>query len=128
MRRHVPSTSRWAAEIGYSRAVQAGPLIEVAGISAVGADGAMIGDGDVALQFEACLTTLEQVLADLGAGVEDVVRTRIYLRTVEDWERCAPMHYERFGDTRPASSWFGDTRFVDDAMLVEIEATAWTEV
>jgi enamine deaminase RidA (YjgF/YER057c/UK114 family) len=123
MRRRVVARGAWAGVVGYSRAVRAGGLIEVAGTAAVAEDGGVIAPGDPYEQTRAALAIVEDALRELGAGLGDVVRTRIYVRDVADWEDVGRAHGEAFEEIRPASSMI-QAAMVHPDMLVEIEATA----
>jgi enamine deaminase RidA (YjgF/YER057c/UK114 family) len=122
-RQRVGTQAPWAGVVGYSRAIRAGDTIHVAGTAAVGVDGGIVHRGDAYRQAQHCLSIIAAALAELGAGVEHVVRTRMYVRNAGDWEAVGRAHGEVFGETRPATTMVV-TSFIDDAMLVEIEAEA----
>jgi enamine deaminase RidA (YjgF/YER057c/UK114 family) len=115
----------WEAIIGYSRVVKAGPLVEVSGCTAVGPDGELVGVGDVGVQVEMALANVVRALAQAGATVGDVTRTRMYLTDVSTWEAAGRAHGEVFAQARPASTMVEVSSLLDPRMLVEIEATAY---
>lgn len=122
-RRVVPTSAPWAATVGYSRAVRVGGHVSVSGTAAVAEDGSVAHPGDAYGQARRCLEIVVSALGELGAGVEDVVRTRLYVRDPADWESVGRAHGEVFGTVRPATTMVM-TGFIDPAMLVEIEADA----
>lgn len=119
---NVLSGGVWEHRIGYSRAVQVGPMIFVSGCTAADATGSVAGDAYT--QSKAALETIRLALFSLGAGFEDVVRTRMYLRDMEDWEAVGRAHAEVFANVRPAATMLEVSRFIHPAMLVEIEVDA----
>lgn len=123
-RLNVSSGAKWEDIVGYSRAVRIGNTIEVAGTTAVGADGAVVGPGDVYTQTLFTLRKMERALIQAGASLRDVVRTRIYLTDVSQWEAAGRAHGECFRDIKPASTMLEVSKLIDPALLVEIEATA----
>lgn len=123
MRRRVETAAPWAAIVGYSRAVRTGDTIHVAGTASVGDDGSIMHAGDAYLQARRCLEIIIAALRELGAGSEHVVRTRMYVRSPDDWEAVGRAHGEVFSQVRPATTMVF-TGFIDPAMLVEIEADA----
>lgn len=124
MRRTVQSGARWESIAGYSRAVRVGNVIHVAGTTAQGPDGALVGKGDAAAQTRRCLQIIEEALRALDAGLADVVRTRMYVTDIRQWEPIARVHGEVFADIRPATAMVEVSGLVDPDMLVEIEAEA----
>jgi enamine deaminase RidA (YjgF/YER057c/UK114 family) len=108
--------------IGYSRAVRAGTKIAVSGTASNGADGGAHGAGDVYEQTARALEIIEESLAALGAGLDSVIRTRIMMVNIGDWQEAARAHAEVFGEIRPACSFVEVSRFIDPEWLVEIEA------
>ncbi len=124
-RLNISSASPYEDVIGFSRAVRVGPYVHVSGTTATGEDGDLIGVHDVYGQAVKVLQNIEQALAEAGATMADVVRTRIYLRNIEHWQRVAEAHSEAFGDVRPASTLIEVSRFVDPRMLIEIDADAY---
>lgn len=123
-RMRVPTAARWAATVGYSRAILAGDTIYVSGTLAVGEDGKITNPGDPYGQARRCLEIIVDALSQLGAGAEHVVRTRMYVRQIEDWEAVGRAHGEVFGDARPATTLVAVADLADSEALVEIEALA----
>lgn len=123
-RRLVSSGAPWEARVGYSRAVRFGDYLVVSGTTAVGADGELVGRNDAYTQARRCLDIIAAALAEAGSCIEDVVRTRMYVTRIEDWEAVGRAHGEVFGSIRPASSLVAVARLIDPDMLVEIEADA----
>lgn len=121
---NIPGNSPWESVIGFSRAVRVGGSIYVSGTVATGGDGAVVGKGDAYAQAAQALRNVEAALGQAGARSADVVRTRIYVTDIEDWEAVARAHREAFGSVRPASTLVEVSRLADPAMLVEIEADA----
>lgn len=122
-RRRVETAAPWAATVGYARAVRAGNAIHVAGTTAVGEDGRILHPGDPYRQALRCFEIIEAALRELGAGMEHVVRTRMFVRDPAHWQEVGRAHGEYFRDIRPASTMVF-TAFIDEAMLVEIEVDA----
>lgn len=122
MRRSVSTGTRWEALAGYARAVRVGNRVLVSGTTASGPNGT-VAVGDPAGQARFVLDRIERALNDLGASLRDVVRTRIFVRRIEDWEAVARVHGERFGEIRPANT-LVQAQLVGDDLLVEIEAEA----
>lgn len=123
--RRISSGTRWEPLVGYSRAVRAGPLVEVSGTTSTDGHGDLVGEGDPYAQTIRALENIESALVEAGARLSDVIRTRIYVTDMESWEEVGRAHGEVFGRIRPATSLVEVTRLVDPAMLVEIEARAW---
>ena len=125
MERHIfGSGAKWEPIVGYSRAVRVGSQVFVAGTTATGADGAIIGTGDPYAQTVQVLANIRAALERAGARVEHVVRTRIFVTDVAHWEDVGRAHGEVFGAIRPASTLVQVSALVDPAMLVEIEVDA----
>ncbi len=124
MRRLVSSGSPYEPQIGSSRAVRAGSIVTVAGTAPIGPDGRTVGPGDPAAQALRCLEIIAAALEGAGASLGHVVRTRILLTRIDDWQVVADVHGEFFREVRPASTVMQVSRFVDPDWLVEIEADA----
>ncbi|MGA7546877.1 MAG: RidA family protein [Methyloceanibacter sp.] len=122
-RLNVSSGSPYEPVVGFSRALRVGNIVAVGGTTA-GSGGKMVGIGDPAAQARAILEIIAKALADAGARLEDVIRTRIYLTDIDHWEAVGRVHGEVFGEIRPASSILQVTRFINPDLLVEIEADA----
>lgn len=122
--RRAFSGAPWEDGYGYCRAVRDGDRIWVSGTAAVGPDGAIVAPGDMYAQTRRCIEIIATALAELGAGLADVRRTRVFVTDIARWEEVARAHREAFGEHPPAATMVEVTRLIDPAMLVEIEVDA----
>ena len=120
----IQSGAPWEPLVGYSRAVRVGSFIAVSGSAPVGADGDVVGEADPYAQARRCIEVIRDALAEAGASLEDVVRTRMFVTDIEQWSEFARAHQEAFGAVMPATSMVEVTRLIDPRMLIEIEADA----
>jgi enamine deaminase RidA (YjgF/YER057c/UK114 family) len=123
-RESYSSAAPWEAIVGYSRAVRTGPFIAVTGCASVGPDGELVGEGDPYAQATRCIEVIREVLESAGAGLTDVVRTRMFVTNIDQWEEIGRAHKEAFGNIMPATTMVEVSRLIDPRMLVEIEADA----
>ena len=123
MRQQVGSASPWEDIVGYSRAIRVGNIIEVAGTTAMDGD-ILVGKGDVYLQTKFIFTKIEKALQQLGASLNDVVRTRMFVTNIADWEKAGKAHGEFFATIKPVSTMVEVAKLINEDLLIEIEVTA----
>lgn len=125
--KRVVAKAPWVADWGYSRATRIGPLIEVGGTTAGKPDGSIEGPGDLYAQTAYALSVVLAAVEELGGRKEDVLRTRVFLRNIEDWREAGRAHAEMFGEHLPTSTAVGAIEFLNPDLLVEVEATAYIQ-
>lgn len=124
MRSTVPAGTPWGDIVGYSRAVRVGSTITVSGTTSTGSDGRVLHPGDAGPQTRVIVEKIAAALKALGASIEDVVETRIYVTDIGQWEAVGRVHGEFFGSIKPATAMVEVSKLIDPAIVVEISATA----
>jgi enamine deaminase RidA (YjgF/YER057c/UK114 family) len=124
-RTNYGSVSKWEPVVGYSRAVRVGAHVHVSGTTATASDGSIVGKGDAYAQTVQAIANIRRALEAVGASLDDVVRTRIYITSMSRWKEVGRAHGETFGKIRPATSLLEVSALIDPDMLVEIEADAF---
>ena len=123
MRKNISSGSVWEERVGYSRAVRIGNTIEVSGTVA-NIDGKVVGVGDLYAQTKCIIDIIKSALEEAGASLNDVVRTRMFVRDILEWQEAGRAHGEAFRDIRPVTTMVEVSRLIEEEYLIEIEATA----
>ena len=123
-RKLISSGSPYEPSIGFSRAVRVGNLISISGTAPIGPDRQTVNPGNPSAQARRCFEIIQAALEDAGSSLFDVVRTRVFLTNIDDWEKVGQVHGEFFRDVRPACTMVQVSRFIDPDWLVEIEADA----
>jgi len=120
----VRTGAKWEPLVGYCRAVRVGQHVAVSGCAPVGPDGELVGPGDPYLQAKRCIEIIDSALQEAGAGLENVVRTRMFVTDISLWEEFARAHQEAFASIMPVTSMVEVSRLIGDGMIIEIEADA----
>ena len=123
-RNNYSSGAPWESIAGYSRAVRVGNIIEVAGTTAVDTEGQVVGAGDISKQTDYIFNKIRNALNDAGSKMSDVIRTRMYLTDINDWETVARVHGDIFSDIKPVSTLVEVSGLIDEELLIEIEVSA----
>ncbi len=123
-RSNYSSGAPWESIAGYSRAVRIGNIIEVAGTTAVDTEGQVVGAGDISKQTDYIFNKIRNALNDAGSKMSDVIRTRMYLTDINDWEIVARVHGDIFSDIKPVSTLVEVSGLIDEELLIEIEVSA----
>ena len=123
-RSNYSSGTPWESVAGYSRAVRVGNIIEVAGTTAVDAEGQVVGSGDISKQTDYIFNKIRNALNHAGSKMSDVIRTRMYLTNINDWEAVARVHGDIFSDIKPVSTLVEVSGLIDKELLIEIEVSA----
>jgi enamine deaminase RidA (YjgF/YER057c/UK114 family) len=118
------SGTKWEPIVGYSRAIRCGDSIHVSGTTATDVDGNIVGAGDPGVQTRQIIKNISQALTELGSSLDDVIRTRIYVVDIDNWEQIGRVHGEYFAEILPTTSMIEVSRLIDPEMLLEIEAEA----
>ncbi|MBK9313065.1 MAG: RidA family protein [Acidobacteria bacterium] len=123
-RQHYSSGVKWESIVGYSRAIRIGDQIFITGTTATDENGEIVGPGDAYVQTVQVIRNIERALKALGGSLNDIVRTRMFVRDISRWEEYGRAHGEFFGEIRPCATMVEVSRLIDDRMLIEIEADA----